>query len=158
MLTSLLDWSPFRDSNALAFDSLRMSPLLMTYNLLIYLSKSRFSMRRSISAVCPPEPRTMTSFAEDLARGGSCVRKMGRIHRRRARHNETTDKTITKESVIKEARAMVIYRYWSREIENPSSVWREQRYDFQMVISPTWIERFSSTWIGVFKYLPLPGI
>ena len=73
--------------------------------------------------MCPPEPRTMTSFTEDLAPGGSCVRKMGRIHRRRARHNEPTDRTIMKESVIKEARVMIIDRYKEIEaIENPSSV------------------------------------
>jgi len=35
---------------------------------------------RNISAVCPPEPRTIRILADDFRDGGGCGRKAGRIH------------------------------------------------------------------------------
>jgi hypothetical protein len=70
-----------------ALDLLRVSPLLIRYVLCVYLSKFRDWRRRSISAVWPPEPRTMRSFAEDFRGDAGCGLKEGRIHRRRTRIN-----------------------------------------------------------------------
>jgi hypothetical protein len=68
-------------------DSLRVSPVLTIYVLRVYLSKFRDFRRRSISAVWPPEPRTMRSFAVDLRRVGGLGFMEGRIHRMRRRIN-----------------------------------------------------------------------
>ena len=54
---------------------------------------------RNISAVCPPEPRTITILAEDLRDGGGCVVKAGRIHRSRISDTATTDRRIERVSL-----------------------------------------------------------
>lgn len=40
-------------------------------------------MSRNISAVCPPDPRTITILADDFRDGGGCCLNAGRIHRSR---------------------------------------------------------------------------
>jgi len=92
----------FRVSNAFALPSLNVSPLDTTYILRMYLSKLRGSIKRSISAVWPPEPRTMTILAEDFREGRDWDRNEGRIHISRINDKTITPNTTERRRVITE--------------------------------------------------------
>ena len=97
----------FRISKDRALPSLNVSPLLITYTLRLYLLKLRGSIRRNISAVCPPDPRTITSFAEDFRDGCGCTRNDGNIHNSRTNEMATSPSVIKRNRVITELIAIL---------------------------------------------------